>query len=338
MTSSSSSPPSTTSPSPSPAPTSSLITLNIRASKDNTYPITLSPTDTVLHLKERVAMAANSASDRIRLVFSGRVLKDTHSIQSCNLTHGNVVHMVRSPAATKTTPAMAAASAAVGMQTSIPFSSSPALSAATSFAIRDGRQQPAATHSTNTQTGFGYGVGNGLGGQGMEGADMMGQMMQDPTFAQFMSSMLQNPQILESMVATNPTLQAMLGPDVRHILQSPQFRQMVANPEALSQVAQMGTPMSSNGSNVGARSTSPINAPAESSPTTVPSPTMMSHGMGGMRLPSSLIAANAPEKRFQVQLQQLSEMGFWDPTKNMRALQVTGGDVNSAIEILCSGV
>lgn len=90
-------------------------------------------------------MAANSASDRIRLVFSGRVLKDTHSIQSCNLTHGNVVHMVRSPAATKTTPAMAAASAAVGMQTSIPFSSSPALSAATSFAIRDGRQQPAGT-------------------------------------------------------------------------------------------------------------------------------------------------------------------------------------------------
>ena len=172
---------------------------------------------------------------------------------------------------------------------------------------------------------------------------MMGQMMQDPTFAQFMSSMLQNPQILESMVATNPMLQVMLGSDMRHILQSPQFRQMVASPDALRQVAQMGTPMStsmsSSGNNVGVRSTSPINATAVSPPpTTVPSPTMMPHGMPGMRLPSSLIAANAPEKRFQVQLQQLSEMGFWDPTKNMRALQVTEGDVNSAIEILCSGV
>ncbi|KAF9292911.1 hypothetical protein BGZ88_005983 [Linnemannia elongata] len=327
---SSTSPPSITSPSPSPAQASPPITLNIRASKGNTYPITLSLTDTVLHLKEQVALASNTASDRIRLVFSGRVLKDTYSIESCKLAHGNVVHMVRSPAAaTKTTPAMALASAAVGVQTSIPFNSSPALSVSAPFANPDSRQQPA---------GFPYGVGNGQGGQGMEGADMMGQMMQDPTFAQFMSSMLQNPQILESMVATNPMLQAMLGPDMRHILQSPQFRQMVASPDALRQVAQMGTPMSSSGSNLGARSTSPINAPAASPPTTAPSPTMMSHGMAGMRLPSSLIAANAPEKRFQVQLQQLSEMGFWDPTKNIRALQVTGGDVNSAIEILCSGV
>ncbi|KAK5815966.1 hypothetical protein F5H01DRAFT_343394 [Linnemannia elongata] len=356
---SSTSPPSITSPSPSPAQASPPITLNIRASKGNTYPITLSLTDTVLHLKEQVALASNTASDRIRLVFSGRVLKDTYSIESCKLAHGNVVHMVRSPAAaTKTTPAMALASAAVGVQTSIPFNSSPALSVSAPFANPDSRQQPAGTfgtrtgftsttptspsstttHPTNTQTGFPYGVGNGQGGQGMEGADMMGQMMQDPTFAQFMSSMLQNPQILESMVATNPMLQAMLGPDMRHILQSPQFRQMVASPDALRQVAQMGTPMSSSGSNLGARSTSPINATAASPPTTVPSPTMMSHGMAGMRLPSSLIAVNAPEKRFQVQLQQLSEMGFWDPTKNIRALQVTGGDVNSAIEILCSGV
>lgn len=194
----------------------------------------------------------------------------------------------------------------------------------------------------STHTGFGFGFGAGSNGHGME-ADTMGQMMQDPTFAQFMSSMLQNPQVLESMVATNPMLQAMLGPDMRRILQSPQFQQMVASPDVLRQVAQMGTPMATmnnndiiNSSNVGARPESPITT--ATTPVTNWPTRMIPQFVSEIRLPSSLITANAPEKRFQVQLQQLSEMGFWDPTKNMRALQVTGGDVNSAIEILCSGV
>ncbi|KAG0291986.1 hypothetical protein BGZ96_004652 [Linnemannia gamsii] len=357
---------STSSPTTSPSPTSSQpITLNVRASKDNIYPITISPTDTVLHLKERVALASNTASDRIRLVFSGRVLKDVHSIESCNLNHGNVVHMVRSslPATTKMarTATATPTSATAGAQTFMPFNSSTvpgspvsiptyrrptgALGHQTGFTststLPPPHQNPA-THMMSTHTGFGFNIGAGSNGHGME-ADMMGQMMQDPTFAQFMSSMLQNPQILESMVATNPMLQAVLGPDMRHILQSPQFQQMVASPDALRQVAQMGTPMMTmnNGdiissSNVGARSENPITA--ATTPATNCTTRTIPQVVPGIRLPSSLIAANAPEKRFQVQLQQLSEMGFWDPTKNMRALQVTGGDVNSAIEILCSGV
>lgn len=44
-----------------------------------------------------------------------------------------------------------------------------------------------------------------------------------------------------------------------------------------------------------------------------------------------------PEERFQVQLQQLNEMGFWDAAKNIRALLAAGGNVNGAIEMLFSG-
>jgi ubiquilin len=202
--------------------------------------------------------------------------------------------------------------------------------------------QSPGTHpmSTHAELGFGYGAGGN--GHGME-ADMMGQMMQDPTFAQFMSSMLQNPQIIESMVATNPMLQAMLRPDMRHILQSPRFQQMVASPDALRQIAQIRTPAmmmdndsSASSSNVGTLLENPVTA--ATTPVTNWAAGTILQVVPGTRFPSSLIAANAPEKRFQVQLQQLSEMGFWDPTKNMRALQVTEGDVNSAIEILCSGV
>jgi len=44
--------------------------------------------------------------------------------------------------------------------------------------------------------------------------------------------------------------------------------------------------------------------------------------------------AEPPEVRFQVQLQQLQEMGFYDATSNINALLATGGNVNAAVERL----
>ncbi|KAJ1961221.1 Ubiquitin domain-containing protein DSK2b [Dimargaris xerosporica] len=43
-----------------------------------------------------------------------------------------------------------------------------------------------------------------------------------------------------------------------------------------------------------------------------------------------------PEHRYQIQLQQLNEMGFYDASKNIRALLATNGNVNAAIEYLLS--
>lgn len=44
-----------------------------------------------------------------------------------------------------------------------------------------------------------------------------------------------------------------------------------------------------------------------------------------------------PEERFQVQLQQLQDMGFTNAAQNVRALLATGGRVDSAIEYILSG-
>jgi ubiquilin len=41
-----------------------------------------------------------------------------------------------------------------------------------------------------------------------------------------------------------------------------------------------------------------------------------------------------PEVRFQVQLQQLRDMGFYDPASNVRALTATMGNVEAAVEYL----
>ncbi|KAG9303597.1 hypothetical protein G9A89_018493 [Geosiphon pyriformis] len=44
-----------------------------------------------------------------------------------------------------------------------------------------------------------------------------------------------------------------------------------------------------------------------------------------------------PEERFQLQLQQLNEMGFWDAQQNIRALLLSGGNVPAAVEHLLNG-
>ena len=236
----------------------------------------------------------------------------------------------------------------------------------------------------------GFGGMGGMGGMG-GGMDpnMMNQMMQDPNFAQYMSTMLQNPQVLESMISMNPQLAAM-GPEVRQMLQSPQFQQMISNPEMLRQVAQMsqqmggmgGMGMGGMGGMGGGNMYNPWGTPAPATPTTPASTTtpptsgaaatpatptfnpfaalggagvnpvaggapnpmaqywaqqMAAMGAGaGIGAAAPAQPQEPPEVRFQVQLQQLNEMGFWDAAKNIRALLAAGGNVNVAIEMLFS--
>ena len=62
--------------------------------------------------------------------------------------------------------------------------------------------------------------------------------------------------------------------------------------------------------------------------------------LGGIQVPPSGPTSTAPtmppEERYQEQLRQLNEMGFWDAAKNIRALTVTGGNVHAAVDWLLS--
>ncbi|KAH9949407.1 hypothetical protein B0H21DRAFT_132613 [Amylocystis lapponica] len=65
-------------------------------------------------------------------------------------------------------------------------------------------------------------------------------------------------------------------------------------------------------------------------------------GLGGFggAVPAAAAApadARPPEERFQVQLQQLQDMGFTNASQNVRALLATGGNVHSAIEYILNG-
>ncbi|KAK7027522.1 hypothetical protein VNI00_015155 [Paramarasmius palmivorus] len=58
---------------------------------------------------------------------------------------------------------------------------------------------------------------------------------------------------------------------------------------------------------------------------------------GAFSPPPAPADSRAPEERFQVQLQQLQDMGFSNASQNVRALLATGGNVHAAIEYILGG-
>ena len=63
-------------------------------------------------------------------------------------------------------------------------------------------------------------------------------MLQNPQFASTLNEALQNPQLIDMMIQQNPMLRNM-GPEVRQMMQSDQFRRMMTDPEALRSMGQM---------------------------------------------------------------------------------------------------
>lgn len=191
-----------------------------------------------------------------------------------------------------------------------------------------------------------FGSGFGAGGMGNSfGAmdpNMTNQMLQNPMFAQYMSTVLQNPAVLDNIIQTNPQLAGM-GPEIRGMMQSPEFRQMLSNPDMIRQMATMASATGAANPFGGASDPQQQNPFASFGNVPAVDPQLQQRmaslfGTGG-GVPAAAAApadTRSPEERFQVQLQQLNEMGFWDATKNIRALLATGGNVNAAIEMLFS--
>ncbi|KAI8640996.1 hypothetical protein BD408DRAFT_418904 [Parasitella parasitica] len=222
-----------------------------------------------------------------------------------------------------------------------------------------------ADSQSNPFSMFGSGFGAGAMGNSFGAMDpnMTNQMLQNPMFAQYMSNVLQNPAVLDSIIQTNPQLSGM-GPEIRGMMQSPEFRQMLSNPDMIRQMATMASAMQGSNGGPGADAANPFGAmmspPASTASATSNDPQSPQQqqpnpfaGFGNVpsvdpqlqqrmaalfgNASSSPADTRSPEERFQVQLRQLNEMGFWDAAKNIRALTVTGGDVNGAIEMIISG-
>ena len=76
------------------------ITFNVKAANDAKYVITLATTATVADLKTKLSTSeyADIPTERQRLIYSGRVLKDGDTLAVTKLKDGHTIHLVKGAA------------------------------------------------------------------------------------------------------------------------------------------------------------------------------------------------------------------------------------------------
>ncbi|CAJ0645006.1 12330_t:CDS:2 [Entrophospora sp. SA101] len=244
-------------------------------------------------------------ADRQRLIYSGKVLKDNDTLETYKIAEGHTVHMVKSLGAR-------------------------ALGGFGGGGGNFGINNP-------------YGVPN-LGGNnnGIPNMNMMmEQVLNNPALMQYASQMMQDPQFIDNIIAMNPQFGEM-APRLRQLIQDPGFQALLSNPDTIRYMATLNPSMNPGGYGMGIL----LNPAATMNPTGNPNTNQQQQqpffqidpsllfGLGGLGVPPTTASTVPPEERFQVQLQQLNDMGFWDAQKNIRALLASGGNVNAAIEYL----
>ncbi|KAF5100749.1 hypothetical protein D0Z00_001137 [Geotrichum galactomycetum] len=318
-----------------------------------------------------------------RVIFSGRILKDPETLSSYKIKTGNSLHLIRGA------PPKDSSSSSAGSGTAA--SSTPATPANIATGINPGN--PLADLTGARYAGYAslpnasmFGPDGGMGAT--PNTDDIISMMSAPGFREQMEAMLSNPSMVEMMINSNPQLRQM-GPQIRSMIQSPMFRNMMSNPEALRQMMQLqsmmgggngfGQPASSfpapgaatndsterstessstntnTTSNTNAAAANPFasllggaNPDAAANPfAALLNPSLGNPGAGAGYNPellASLLGGGAaapqpednrpPEERYESQLRQLNELGFFDFDRNVRALRRSGGNVNGAVEAL----
>ncbi|PJF17247.1 Type I phosphodiesterase/nucleotide pyrophosphatase/phosphate transferase-like protein [Paramicrosporidium saccamoebae] len=278
---------------------------SLDASHDKKFPLEVEASNTAAELKTKIGEAQDIPAEEIRLIFSGRILKDTDTVETVRMAEGNTVHMVRSGKKTAASQPVAVPATQPAAQPTMPQGNRPPM------------QMPA-------------------GGMPM-GMDMnnpmMSAMLQNPEMMrQTMEMLSSNPQLMQAAMQSNPAFQN-APPHVQQMMQRPEFLRMVLEMTMaqgmgegqMGQLGQMGQvgqmehvssmPQASGGEGDFAQYMQTLDQ------------------LMGQQVQSP-VSNEPPEVRFQSQLQQLTDMGFYDADANIRALLASGGNVNLAIERL----
>ncbi|CAJ0916660.1 18933_t:CDS:2 [Entrophospora sp. SA101] len=280
------------------------ITITVKCSNDTKYTVTTDKSKTVLEFKQLIAEKSEIPADKQKLIYSGKVLKDNDTLETYKIAEGHTVHMVKS------------LGARVSSQSTT--QSEPTATSTTNTTNNQSTQpQNIPLNPFTALGGFGGGSGNfgtnndaNLFGDNNNGAPnmnmMMEQVLNNPALMQYVLQMMQDPQIIDNVIAMNPQQFGEMAPQLRQMTQDPGFQALLSNPDAIRHIATLNPSVGNPGG----------------------------YGMGGLGVPPTTAPTIPPEERFQVQLQQLNDMGFWDAQKNIRALLASGGNVNAAIELL----
>ncbi|KAK3341315.1 hypothetical protein B0T25DRAFT_337916 [Lasiosphaeria hispida] len=212
------------------------ITFKVKSSSDKTHTITMTESATVLELKTMLAGAdfEDVPVERQRLIYSGRVMKNDDDLSVYKIKNLNTIHMVKS-AASNPTPAPAASTPQAVPQNMAAGASANNLLAALTGARFAGH--------ANLPSRDIFGADGGMGAPPTE--DQVAEMLSNPAIAQTMNEALNNPAFVDRMIQSNPMLARI--PNAREMLQSPYFRNMMTNPEAIRMAARMRRMMGGQG-------------------------------------------------------------------------------------------
>jgi ubiquilin len=286
------------------------ITVNVKLSNGKSVSVQLATVDmTVAAFKEAASATVEIPANVQRVVYRGKVLKDTDILKSVGVEDGHAVHVVRvagqtAPApATDPAPAQAPPPAAAVVTPQPAHTPAPAPAPvpvnpyAALFAAPPVPQQAAvgapasAAFPSLGMNQWPGGFGAMPGGMPNVPPQMMAQMMQDPRMQQAMQAMLSNPAMMQALMAQHPMLQGM-PPEQRNAIM-----QQMADPNVINMAM-----------------------------------TMMGQ-QGRMGAGTAPVAPAAPAN-VDALAQQLVLMGFPDVQANTAALRAANGDAGMAIQQL----
>ncbi|KAH6853562.1 hypothetical protein B0I37DRAFT_359619 [Chaetomium sp. MPI-CAGE-AT-0009] len=209
------------------------ITFKVKSSNDKTHTITMEESASVLDLKTKLAGSdfEDIPADRQRLIYSGRIMKDSDALSVYKIKNMNTIHMVKS-ARSNAPPAATSASASAPTPAAVPQNMAAGSIAGDPLAGLTGARF--AGH-INLPSADMFGADGGMGAPPSE--DQIAEMLSNPMVAQTMNEALNNPNFVDYMIRSNPQLANL--PNAREMLQSPAFRDMMTNPEAIRMAARM---------------------------------------------------------------------------------------------------
>ncbi|WBW71400.1 UBA domain protein Dph1/Dsk2 [Schizosaccharomyces osmophilus] len=339
------------------------ISLTIKAANDQKYTVTVDSESSVTNLKQAIAPVANVEVERQRLIYAGRVLKDEESLKTYKVQDGQSVHLVRSLGQNPT----AAASNVQDRTQQVP----------TNIQAGQGANDPLANLTSARYAGYNIPLPSAsMFGPNPENpvppsTDDLANMLSNPMVQSSINEMFSNPQMLDMIINSSPHLRN-APPYVRQMMQSPEFRRAMTDPDTMRQMAQMQQQLGAAGIDPsslmggsgpgslgslgglggmgGLGNLNPAGGPGATDESVDPNSAastiqgllnnLSGGGMGGGASPAATAAptqsTQPPEELYAQQLSQLNEMGFVDFERNVRALRRSGGNVQGAIESLLS--
>lgn len=343
----------------------------------NKWDLSVELSQSVGDLKKQIAEASEIPSENQRLIYSGKILKDDQPLDSYKIQEDHVIHLVKSGANKSPTPPAAAATAtATAADTTAATPQNIASGQNAGFNPLNDLTGARYAGYLNMPSADMFGPDGGLT-QAPPSEEEMIRMMENPIFQSQMNEMLSNPQMLDFIIQSNPQLQAMgpqaremfQSPMLRQMLTNPEMmRQSMQMAEMMrgngTAAAQSDFPAPGEDTTENTQNTNNNNTTTQNNTNSNPFAALLNPGMNpyanlgagnganfaslleAMRPPAGTTSTTTqqqpadtrpPEERYEQQLRQLNDMGFFDFEKNVAALRRSGGSVQGAVEALLNG-